>query len=321
MKISCFIAVVLVLHVLQAHSYGSRYGGRSISRSKPKFSSQPKEHSSSFSRFRDDKQDRRTNDKSSRKTRGHRHRRSVDSFNTVLDATRQTVQNFGNAAQEQIAIANDVIHVVEQNVAQTFTDVANAKLDKSSKIFNTISSGIHDLLGIEEVTLVEGEDVEVEDEDAMEVEGEDAVEGEGEDGAEVEGEDVAEVEDDSEGSDDSLSEREDSNFVVEENDGTFNAVIQAARDTVRNLGDLTQEQIHIGHTAITTVGQNVVGGITDLVTKRLNVKGIVVNQAANAGSMINEEIQNLFSDDDTLIEVNDNEEIENNEIPTDDISE
>jgi len=321
MKISCFIAVVLVLHVLQAHSYGSRYGGRSISRSKPKFSSQPKEHSSSFSRFRDDKQDRRTNDRSSRKTRGHRHRRSVDSFNTVLDATRQTVQNFGNAAQEQIAIANDVIHVVEQNVAQTFTDVANAKLDKSSKIFNTISSGIHDLLGIEEVTLVEGEDVEAEDEDAVEVEGEDAVEGEGEDGAEVEGEDVAEVEDDSEGSDDSLSEREDSNFVVEENDGTFNAVIQAARDTVRNLGDLTQEQIHIGHTAITTVGQNVVGGITDLVTKRLNVKGIVVNQAANAGSMINEEIQNLFSDDDTLIEVNDNEEIEDNEIPTDDISE
>merc|ERR1719414_2214820 len=162
-----------------------------------------------------------------------------------------------------------------QNVAQTFTDVANAKLDKSSKIFNTISSGIHDLLGIEEVTLVEGEDVDVEDEDAMEVE--DAVEGEGEDGAEVEGEEVAEVEDNSEGSDDSLSEREDSNFVVEENDGTFNAVIQAARNTVRNLGDLTQEQIHIGHTTITTVGQNVVGGITDLVTKRLNVKGIVVN--------------------------------------------
>jgi len=317
MKISCFIAVVLVLHVLQAHSYGSRYGGRSISRSKPKFSSQPKEHSSSFSRFRDDKQDRRTNDKSSRKTRGHRHRRSVDSFNTVLDATRQTVQNFGNAAQEQFAIANDVIHVVEQNVAQTFTDVANAKLDKSSKIFNTISSGIHDLLGIEEVTLVEGEDVDVEDEDVMEAEGADAVEGEGEDGAEVEGEEVAEVEDNSEESDDSLSEREDSNFVAEENDGTFNAVIQAARDTVRNIGDLTQEQIHIGHTTITTVGQNVVGGITDLVTKRINVKGIVVNQAANAGSMINEEIQNLFSDDDTLIEVNDTEEMEDNEIPTD----
>jgi len=313
MKISCFIAVVLVLHVLQAHSYGSRYGGRSISRSKPKFSSQPKEHSSSFSRFRDDKQGRRTNDRSSRKTRGHRHRRSVDSFNTVLDATRQTVQNFGNAAQEQIAIANDVIHVVEQNVAQTFTDVANAKLDKSSKIFNTISSGIHDLLGIEEVTLVEGED--------MEVEGEDAVEAEDEDGAEVEGEDVAEVEDNSEESDDSLSEREDSNFVAEENEGTFNAVIQAARDTVRNIGDLTQEQIQIGRNTISTVGQNVIGGITDLATKRLNVKGIVVNQASNAGSMINEEIQNLFSDDDTLIEVNDNEEIEDNEIPTDDISE
>jgi len=312
MKISCFIAVVLVLHVLQAHSYGSsRYGGRSISTSKPKFSSQPKEHSSSFSRFRDDKQGRRSNDKHSRKTRGRRHRRSVDSFNTVLDATRQTVQNFGNAAQEQIAIANDVIHVVEQNVAQTFTDVANAKLDKSSKIFNTISSGIHDLLGIEEVTLVEGED--------MEDEGEDMVEGE--DGAEVEGEDVAEVEDDSGESDDSLSEREDSNFVAEENDGTFNAVIQGARDTVRNLGDLTREQIHIGHTAISTVGQNVVGGITDLVTKRLNIKGIVVNQASNAGSMINEEIQNLFSDDDTLMEVNDNEEVEDNEIPTDDVSE
>merc|ERR1719414_2617974 len=151
-----------------------------------------------------------------------------------------------------------------QNVAQTFTDVANAKLDKSSKIFNTISSGIHDLLGIEEVTLVEGEDVDVEDGDAME--------SEGEDGAEVEGEEIAEVEDNSEDSDDSLSEREDSNFVAEENDGTFNAVIQAARDTVRNIGDLTQEQIHIGHTTITTVGQNVVGGITDLVTKRLNVK-------------------------------------------------
>jgi len=309
MKISCFIAVVLVLHVLQAHSYGSRYGGRSISRSKPKFSSQPKEHSSSFSRFRDDKQGRSTNDKNSRKTRGRRHRRSVDSFNTVLDATRQTVQNFGNAAQEQIAIANDVIHVVEQNVAQTFTDVANAKLDKSSKIFNTISSGIHDLLGIEEVTLVEGED--------MEVEGEDAVEDEGEDGAEVEGEDVAEVEDNSEESDDSLSEREDSNFVTEENEGTFNAVIQAARDTVRNIGDLTEEQIQIGRNTISTVGQNVIGGITDLATKRLNVKGIVVNQASNAGSMINEEIQNLFSDDDTLIEVNDTEGMEDNEIPTD----
>merc|ERR1711972_510876 len=160
-------------------------------------------------------------------------------------------------------------------------------------------------------TLVEGEDVEVEGEDMVE----------GEDGAEVEGEDVAEVEDDSGESDNSLSEREDSNFVAEENDGTFNAVTQAARDTVRNIGDLTQEQIHIGHTAITTVGQNVVGGITDLVTKRLNVKGIVVNQASNAGSMINEEIQNLFSDDDTLMEVNDNEEVEDNEIPTDDLSE
>jgi len=313
MKISCFIAVVLVLHVLQAQSYGSRYGGRSISTSKPKFSSQPKEHSSSFSRFRDDKQGRRTNDRNSRKTRGRRHRRSVDSFNTVLDATRQTVQNFGNAAQEQFAIANDVIHVVEQNVAQTFTDVANAKLDKSSKIFNTISSGIHDLLGIEEVTLVEDED--------MEDEGEDAEEAEGEDGAEVEDEDVAEVEDNSEESDDTLSEREDSNFVAEENEGTFNAVIQAARDTVRNIGDLTQEQIQIGRNTISTVGQNVIGGITDLATKRLNVKGIVVNQASNAGSMINEEIQNLFSDDDTLIEVNDNEEIEDNEIPIDDISE
>merc|ERR1712156_201327 len=136
---------------------------------------------------------------------------------------------------------------------------------------------------------------------------------ESEDGAEVEGEDVAEVDD--------SGESEDSNFVAEENDGTFNAVIQGARDTVRNIGDLTREQIHIGHTAISTVGQNVVGGITDLVTKRLNIKGIVVNQASNAGSMINEEIQNLFSDDDTLMEVNDNEEIEDNEIPIDDVSE
>lgn len=309
MKISCLFAVVFLLHVLEAYSYsGSRHHkGKLRDERSGRSSVTQRNRSNSQKHFRVTSKAPHVSDR-----RSKRGRRSVDSINTVLDATRQTVQNFGNLAEEQIAIAGDAIRVVEQNVAQTFTDIAGAKLEKTGRIFNQISSGFHELF--------ENDDTMDDGEVATLVEGEDDPLVEGEDDPLVEGQEntLVEGEDDSMMGRDSLIAREDNVIEIEDDrDGSFNTILQATQETVQNIGELTQEQIDISRNVATELKQHIVGSITDFVDKRLAKTGVVINQISSASGAFAEEIISLFDDIDTLPEVNESNEVLDNEIPSD----
>merc|ERR1712179_784483 len=117
---------------------------------------------------------------------------------------------------------------------------------------------------------------------------------------------------------DTLVEREDVLVETEdENDGSFNTILQATQETVQNIGELTQEQIDISRNVATELQQHIVGSITDFVDKRLSKTGAAVN-LSSASSAFAEEIISLF-DIDTLPEVNDSSEVDN-EIPSGDLS-
>merc|ERR1712179_495450 len=119
---------------------------------------------------------------------------------------------------------------------------------------------------------------------------------------------------------DTLVEREDVLVETEdENDGSFNTILQATQETVQNIGELTQEQIDISRNVATELQQHIVGSITDFVDKRLSKTGAAVNLISSASSAFAEEIISLF-DIDTLPEVNDSNEIIGNEIPSGDLS-
>merc|ERR1712179_57983 len=118
---------------------------------------------------------------------------------------------------------------------------------------------------------------------------------------------------------DTLVEREDVLVETEdENDGSFNTILQATQETVQNIGELTQEQIDISRNVATELQQHIVGSITDFVDKRLSKTGAAVNLISSASSAFAEEIISLF-DIDTLPEVNDSEVIDN-DIPSGDLS-
>jgi len=66
-----------------------------------------------------------------------RPRRSVDAIISVVDSS---VQEFGVFATNQIEIIGDDLQLLEQDLVQIFTDIADAQLEKTSILVNHIGS-------------------------------------------------------------------------------------------------------------------------------------------------------------------------------------
>jgi len=169
MKITCMLVIVFLLHVLQVYSYsGSRYR-KGVTRSQHKFhkaSSSGRHDARKSSGFR--KSSRNVSKKpkrSSFKKHDKRHRRSTESINIVVDATRQGVQDLGVFAQNQIQIIGDDLQVLEQELVRIFTDITDAKLENTANLFLAFSNFLDDDEAPESSEqesddLIEGEDPE-----------------------------------------------------------------------------------------------------------------------------------------------------------------
>merc|ERR1711902_364765 len=64
-----------------------------------------------------------------RKIKKIKGKRSVDAINSVIDATRQGVQDFGGSAESAIQFFGDELQSLKQDLVQLSTDIVDAKLD------------------------------------------------------------------------------------------------------------------------------------------------------------------------------------------------
>jgi len=146
---------------------GSRYG-KGVTRSQHTFhkaSSSGRHEARKSSGFRKSSRNFSKKPKpSSFKKHNKRHRRSTESINIVVDATRQGVQDFGVFAQNQIQIIGDDLQVLEQELVRIFTDITDAKLENTANLFLAFSNFLDDeaLESSEQESddLIEGEDPE-----------------------------------------------------------------------------------------------------------------------------------------------------------------
>jgi len=65
-------------------------------------------------------------------------KRSVDAINSVIDATRQGVQDLGGSAESAIQFIGDELQALKQDLVQISTDIVDAKLDFLSDDDDTI---------------------------------------------------------------------------------------------------------------------------------------------------------------------------------------
>jgi len=63
-----------------------------------------------------------------RKIKKIKGKRSVDAINSVIDATRQGVQDFGGSAESAIQFIGDELQSLKQDLVQLSTDIVDAKL-------------------------------------------------------------------------------------------------------------------------------------------------------------------------------------------------